>query len=272
MELTLHRKYTIAEAVAALKPTETVEFLFDRQVVVVGSAALCMLTMGDPAAQSHVSGASRAVWKPSVPEQVPLDQRWNLHDRVTGFLGLDRQRIKEHHVFLGLPNEKRFLYAGKAHMGSYTAMEAHFTLKEKLPRDEWLRLGGFPGWLMDVNHRSERVNSGDLDAFRQLAKDMEGLEFSHLSMTRFEEDVLTVHTNDRRAWLMYQLDPSDISYSGCDPTFDGDEEAEEKFRCVCGIVMDCSAKYTVPRGTAMIVAEEFFTTGELPRTLRWLLQ
>jgi hypothetical protein len=41
-------------------------------------------------------------------------------------------------------------------------------------------------------------------------------------MTRFEEDVLTLFTNARRGWLMYQLDPADCFYSGCDPGFTGD--------------------------------------------------
>jgi hypothetical protein len=56
-------------------------------------------------------------------------------------LGPDRQRIKEHHVFLRLPGEERFLYAGKARLGSYSAAEANFTLDEKLPREEWLQPG-----------------------------------------------------------------------------------------------------------------------------------
>jgi len=76
-----------------------------------------------------------------------LDQRWSVHDKVTEAWGSERQRIKEHHVFLRLPGDESFLYAGKAHLGSYSAAEANFTLNEKLPRDEWLRLGGYPGWL-----------------------------------------------------------------------------------------------------------------------------
>lgn len=267
---TLHQKYTTAEAVAAFQPTAIVELLYDRQLIVIETAALCMATVGDPATQTHLSGASRVVWKSDMNKELSLPQRWYVHDKITGFPVPDHQRIKEHHVFLRLPDDEKFLYAGKAHMGSYSAAEANFTLKERLPRDEWLRLGGFPGWLIDVDHRSERVDEGDLAAFRRLAGEMEGLEFSHLSMTRFEEDVLTVHTNGRRGWLMYQLDPADIFYSGCDPTFSGDGQAEELFRCVCGIQMDCPADHTVPKEMAIRVAEEFFTTGALPRTLRWL--
>jgi hypothetical protein len=262
---TLHQWYTIAEALAAFE-SAAAEFLCGRQFIILDNAVLCMATVGDPATQPHVPSASSVVWKPNRL----ADQGWNLHDKITDVGGPNRQRLKEHHVFLRLPAEKRFLYAGNAHLGCWSAVDAIFTLNQKLPREEWLRLGGYPGWLIDVNHRSERVDNGDLAAFRRLASETAGLEFAHLSMTRFEEDVLTVFTNARRAWLMYQLNPADGFYSGCDPDFTGDRQAEELFRCVCGVEMDCSADRTVARDMAMRIAEEFFSTGELPRTLRWL--
>jgi hypothetical protein len=266
---TLHQRYTIADAIAAFEPAAA-EFLCGRQFIILDNAVLCMATVGDPATQPHVSSASRVVWKSDRIGDMPRDQRWDLHDKITDAWVPNRQVRKEHHVFLRLPAEKRFLYAGKAHLGSWSAVEANFTLNQKLPREEWLRLGGYTGWLIDVDHRSDRVDKGDLATFRGLASETAGLEFSHLSMTRFEEDVLTVFTNARRAWLMYQLDPADCFYSGCDPDFAGDRQAEELFHCVCGIRMDCSADHAVPRDMAMRISEEFFSTGELPRTLRWL--
>ena len=268
---TLHQKYTIDEAVAAFEPAGNAEFFCSRQFVVMSKAILCMATVGDPATQTHVSSASGVVWKPCETSDVTLDQRWNMHDKVTDAWRPDGRRIKEHHVFLRLPGEERFLYAGKAHLGSYSAVEADFTLAEKLPRDEWLRLGGYPGWLIDVSDRSERVEVGDLDTFRRLLAEMAGPEFSYLRMTRFEEDVLTIHINARRGWLEYQLDPADFSYCGRDPAETGLGQADEVFRCgCCGVVLNCEADHTVPRELAIRVAEHFFTAGELPRTLRWL--
>jgi hypothetical protein len=63
-------------------------------------------------------------------------------------------------VFLRLPKDERFFYSGKAHLGNYSASDASFSLDAKLPRTEWLRLGGFPGWLVEINHRTERVDTG----------------------------------------------------------------------------------------------------------------
>jgi hypothetical protein len=268
---TLHQKYTIDEAIAAFEPPGGAEFLCDQQFIILTKTILCMATVGDPATQTHVSSASRVVWKPDQIDDVPLDQRWSVHDKVTAVWGPDRQRIKEHHVFLRLPGDESFLYAGKAHLGCYSAAEADFTLNEKLPRSEWLRLGGYAGWLIDLNHRSERVDKGDLDAFRRLTAEMDGQEVSHLRMTRFEEDVLDVHTNARRGWLLYQRDPADYSFCGRDPAETGVGQEDEIFRCgCCGIVLNCPADHTVPRELAIRVAEHFFTVGELPRTLRWL--
>jgi len=268
---TLHQKYSMEEALASFEPAGNVEFLCDQQFVILTKAVLCMATVGDPATQTHVSSASCVVWKPDRIDDVPNDRRWYIPGKVTEVWGPDRQRIKEHHVFLRWPDDKRFLYAGKAHLGSCSAAEANFTLNEKLPRDEWLRLGGYPGWVVDVSHRSERVDVGDLDKFRRLLAEMAGEEFSYLRMTRFEEDLLTVHTNARRGWLEYQLDPAEFCYCGRDPAETGLGQDDELFRCgCCGIVMNCPPDHTVPRELAIGVAEHFFTVGELPRTLRWL--
>jgi hypothetical protein len=69
----------------------------------MNEAILCMATVGDSATQTHVASASRVVWKPDRIEDVPLEQRWDAHDNVTEVWGPDRQRIKQHHVFLRLP-------------------------------------------------------------------------------------------------------------------------------------------------------------------------
>jgi hypothetical protein len=271
VELTLHHSYTIDEAVAAFAPAGDAEFLLDQQFVILPKAVLCMATVGDPAAQPHVSSASRVVWKPGRIDDVPLARRWDAHDKITDAGGPGRKGTKEHHVFLRLPGEPRFLYVGKAHLGSGSAAEANFTLNEKLPRNEWLRLGGYPGWLIDLHDRSERVDIGDLDAFRRLTAEMAGREVSNLRMTRFEEDLLDVYTNARRGWLLYQRDPAEFSYCGRDPAETGLGGDDEEFRCgCCGIVLNASADHTVPRDLAIRVAEHFFTVGELPRTLRWL--
>jgi hypothetical protein len=113
------------------------------------------------------------------------------------------------------------------------------------------------------------VDNGDLRTFRKLAEDLPRQEFSHLCMTRFEEDSLTLHTNDRRSWLMYLRYPGDGGIYTHDPDYTGEQEVEEEFRCVCGIGLEFPARQTLPRDLAIRAAEEFFTTGELPRSVPW---
>jgi hypothetical protein len=182
-------------------------------------------------------------------------------------------------VFLRLPGDASFLYAGRAHLGRYAGpasgggpsdRQASFSLDERLPRDEWLRFGGYPGWLIEANHQSERVDKADIAAFRRLAVEIANLKFSHLYMTRYEEDSLTLFTNAYCGWLTYQRDPGDFGASGCDPISMGVGKGGESFRCTCGVELNISSGHTLPRKIAMRIAEEFFTTGELPQSVRWL--
>src|SRR5262249_12795795 len=124
---------------------------------------------------------------------------------------------------------------------------ACFYLKSKLPRDHWVRFGGYPGWLIEVNHQTHRVEAGDTAGFARLLAQLPRRKFSHLCMTRYEEDSLTVHTNTRRGWLMYLRDPADSGLYIRDPQCDEDSEDEEVFECTCGIDLEFAASQTLPR-------------------------
>jgi hypothetical protein len=278
VEPTLHETYTIDEAVASFDSTGAAEFVCDQQFVVLPTAVLCMATVGDPATQAHVSSPSSVVWKPGRMDYAPRDENPWLPNQVREIWGPDRKRVKEHHMFLRLPSDESFFYAGKAHLGSYggppsggtpSERTANFSLNARVPRSVWLRLGGYPGWLIEINHRAERVDNGDLDALRQLMAELPRQEFSHLSMTRYEEDSLNLYTNARRGWLMYLRHPDDTGLYTWDPVYAGNRQAMEMFRCVCGIELDFPADRTLPRDLAMRTAEEFFAAGELPQSTHW---
>jgi len=140
---------------------------------------------------------------------------------------------------------------------------------EKLPREAWLRFGGYPGWSVEVNHKIHLVDKGDLASFERLVEELPRQEYSHLCMTRYEEDSLSVFTNLRRGWLMYLRYPSDSGVYTRDLAYSGDPKAEEVFRCTCGIGLEFPAGQTLPRELAVQAANEFFQTGELPRRVHW---
>lgn len=132
-------------------------------------------------------------------------------------------------------------------------------------------MGGYPGWLVEVNHRSHRVEAGDLETFERLVGELARQEFSHLCMTRYEEDSLTVHTNARRGWLMYLRFPGDNGVYNLDPNYTGPAEAEEVFHCECGIGLEFPTAQTLPHELAGRAAVEYFRTGRLPQCVHWEL-
>jgi hypothetical protein len=169
-----------------------------------------------------------------------------------------------------------YFYAGPAHLGSYmmapgrdgTRPTAEFSLGEKLPREVWLKFGGYPGWLVEVHDHAERVASGDLAAFERLVSELPRQEFSLLRMTRYE-DSLTLYTNARRGWLMYLRSLEDRAMYPLDPEYSGAPESKEIFGCVCGVELDYLACRTLPRELAMRAAVEFFVSGQLPVRFHW---
>ena len=280
VEPQLYNSYSPEQAVAAFGG-QAPKFLCDGQFAVLPGAVLCFFTVGDPATQPHPSTPSSIVWKPQRLNYVWFDSYPWLPHKVREVY--DRRptpsvKIKQHHLFLRSPGDETYRYVGPAHLASFGGplrggspgeQSADFILSQKLPRDMWLEFGGYPGWQIEVNHLVHRVDRGDLQRFRELAAEVPRLEFSHLRVTRYEEDSLTLHTNAARGWLMYERDPGDGGVYTHDAQYGGDPERKEIFRCVCGIELDFPARDTLPRELALQVAEEFFTTGQLPRLVPW---
>jgi hypothetical protein len=210
----LHNWYSAEDAVAAFGSFPSPISFCDGQFIVLPSVVLCFITVGQIFDDPHVSSPSRAVWRPKLGIKPEGQYDW-LPEKVREVWdrsGKKVRKIRDHHIFLRTPADDLFFYAGDAHLGSYGStrttsgdwgLAANFSLIHKLPREVWLKVGGYPGWLVEVNHACHRVEAGDLLAFERLVGELGKQEFSHLVMTRYEEDSLTVHTNTQRGWLMY---------------------------------------------------------------------
>src|SRR5690606_6459426 len=118
----------------------------------------------------------------------------------------------------------------------------HFSLKKKLPREIWLECGGYNGWHVEANHRDQVLHQQEVDKFDKILAQLGGQDYSHLYMTRYEQDSLTIHTNPTRAWLMYLREPADAGLYVSDPQLGDDEEY---FECVCGISLEFPRNQTV---------------------------
>ena len=264
----LHERLSLDEAVAEFGGAGDAEFCCDRQFVILPEVVVCAFTIDG----TELASPSAVVWKPGRLNYEPDDQFPWLPRRVRGEENPSKR--KAHHMLLRLPSDERFLYAGEAHLGSYGdapgGPAATFFLGSKLPRNEWLALGGYAGWLIEANHRKHYLNEGDVQGFDSALSEVRIGEFSHLLMTRYEEDSLTVHTNASRGWLMYLRTPDDGGlYADSEVA---DSSARELFRCGCGVSLDFETRNTVARDVALAAAREFFVSGQLPQSVRWMEQ
>lgn len=259
--------YSFDDAITSFGNETLPQFFCQDNFVIVPKAVFCLATLGDAASEPHLESPSCLIWKRS-------DFRTWLPGNVTEVWdrsGPKAKKLRDHHVFLRMPDEELFCYVGRAHLGSYGGPEyaANFYLEIKLSRELWLRYGGYSGWSVEVNHQTHKIPSGDLRAFRNLVASLPTQEFSHLCMTRYEEDSLTLHTNAHRGWLMYLREPADSGLYTHDVGYRGDPKVEEMFRCGCGIDLQFPAGSTLPRESAIRVAEDFFVHGELPKSVPW---
>lgn len=275
----LHTWLTAPEAVATFGGDESAQTYLDGQFVVLPSVVLCFVTTGHSFDEPHVSSPSQVVWRPEVSVKSEGLNEW-LPEKVREVW--DQRGTKAlrlcHHLFLRTRFDEQYFYAGEAHLGSYGStktasgewgLAANFSLNRKLPRDVWIRVGGYPGWQIEVNHQCHRVETGDLREFERLVGEVTRSELSHLCITRYEEDLLTVHTNAARGWLMYLRYPFDGGMYTRDLEYSGPADAEELFRCRCGLDLEVEAAQTLPRELAQRAALEFFHTGRLPECVHW---
>jgi hypothetical protein len=278
----LHASYSHDEIIAELNRDGIAEPYCDGQFLVQSNHVVCLFEI-DPASNGSYLPTPRSInWRPKRLDYAPGNRFPWIPDIVTevyDYSGSEPRKIRDYHSFLRTPSDAKYLYAGTAELGSWgqfpdrrtgeSVAEASFTLDAKLTRDLWIRFGGCPGWIVEVNHVSRPVAVGDVEAFRELTVAMLKEPYSHLSMTRYEEDTLHVHTNARRGWLMYLSEPADSGLYLRGSGRSGWFKRKERFRCGCGIDLEFPASQTVPREDALQLAEEFFRMGTLSQTVPW---
>lgn len=276
MSLQLHMTYSMNAAIDGFEGKA--QLWCDNQFAVLSGAVLGFITIGESTDESHLSSPSTVIWKPARIDYVqsyeytwlPADVR-DVFDRN----GHEVIRLRQHYIFVRPKGIDDFVYAGEAHLGSYGGpqdnnpgnREANFSLTEKLPREVWLLCGGYNGWQIEINHEDHIVEEGDMARLDELLNRLIQRDYSHLCMTRYEEDSLTIHTNPECAWLMYLREPADSGLYLNNSTV-GDNE--KHFQCVCGISMEFPANQTVSHVQAAQIARHFFRAGNLPDDMEWM--
>ncbi len=278
MPPTLHGEYDVESAIAAFGPSQRRTSYCGGHFVVLDHAVLCFLTLRQDDPTTAFTSPTELTWRPPKHFDTPAEE--------LPWLPKDVRESRERHLFVRPLASKPYLYVGPAHLGSYSYrpggnadVEAGFSLNEKLPRELWLRFGGYAGWQVDLNHSIVFVPADDDVAFDTLVRAALAEQTSHFIMTRYEGDSMHLFLNPERGWLMYLREPADSGLYILDPAFERDvddvddvyyQEPEEDFECTCGISMTFPRSQTLPRERAADVVREFFATrGALPETIDW---
>ena len=273
--LKLHRWYSVEQILFSFPGIDRAEFFCDGQFVALPDTVVCFIALGAGETASHVETSSCLTWMPRRLDYAPKERLPWLPEKLRRIFADDDRRAPLQHVFLRGEDDdpSRYFYAGEVDLTGVAIggrRAVNFELKERLPRSAWLRFGGYPGWMVEVNHKWHRVEPGDASTFASLAGELVAGEHTHLWMMRYEQDSLSVLTNDHCAWLMYARAPGDRGLRFRDPAYEGDRQAEELFLCTCGIDSKFPASSTLPRADAARVAVTFFETGKLPEWINWV--
>jgi hypothetical protein len=167
----------------------------------------------------------------------------------------------------------RFVYVGEGHLGSWGYSdeapdgEVAVTLREKLPKQLWLELGGYDGWAVSGrNVRRTGLSSVDAEALVEQLFDEAQPE---IWIERYEGDGLLVAVSEPRAFVMYLREPGDAGFHATDPSLADSPEYME-WELENGQVDEFPYGDTVPVSDALDAARHHLRVGGRLPTLTWV--
>lgn len=265
--LALHSRVTREAALKAFGAGLLSQHYCDGQFVVTRKTILLFAKIGRGG--TRMEAADRLEWRPERADYHPGEKiPWFPAAVIPEYSQKRKAWKRGAHVFLAGESNEVWLYAGPAHLGSYEYSNNrekvgfavyHFA---RLPREDWLVLGGYPGWEVRVNGVVTRLGARELAAFERLLDELaEGL--GHVSLTRWEGDEMSVHLNETRGFPMYLSEPADPGFYVLGE--DGGGAKAEQFSCgCCGIEMEFAGEFTLPRGMALNLVKRYFRSGKAP--------
>jgi hypothetical protein len=281
--LSLYSSYTVKRAVAEFGDPVAAQFFCDRQFAVVRRKTLCFATMGDPERGTKVMAPSTVAWKPARLDYHPERREPWFPAPLTRLVGRNGAWLPLHHMFLRCRGDRRFVYAGIAEMQTFgdipdngrVQQAAHFFLDAKLPRDLWVRLGGYAGRLVKFNDTQRRFALKDVTAFEEqlLASIPAPPAYLELTIDGYEEHWFKARFNARRAFLQFvpggerrirESGLACMALESFDPTCPTPVQREFFGHEQCYVAVQ-----TVPREMGIRAAVEHFRTERLPECIRW---
>lgn len=277
----IHTEYTRNQAIEGFQANRRLDGEFcDGEFVLLQDIILCFFTIeyvvNNPKNddKNRLDSPTYFIWHPKRMDYAP-NERWTWFPYKAREIYNEERTKKEktHHLFLRNQADEKYLYAGEAHLGSYGGWgekcDARFTLKNKLPRENWDKFGGYKAWCIDTNHQIYFMDKSEVNSFDNLFNKLQKQESFHFSITRYEEDSLHLHTNNKRSWLMYLREPGDCGLYIEDQKITGKDKIE-LFECSCSISMEFPKSQTVTRKQGIEIVRDFYLNGELSSEHVWI--
>jgi hypothetical protein len=207
----------------------------------------------------------RVVWICAPPEVELLDAEtiaWHAarqyEARRRGFdafvpAPLRREPRAELHL-VGTSTSGALAYLGPAHLASYGRSgyashgEASFHLLHRIPRELWLRLGGFPDIRLEGNGVRDNLEAAAVRA--AVADLLAAAATGELWLRRWTGEALTVLFEPERAFVMELSGIGDVGSVACDPLRSG-ERRPVAFTLSNGQVDEWPHEATVSRDQAL---------------------
>ena len=141
----LYAWYAAEQAISFFGRPDEAQQLCNGQWLIFAADVVCMTEIGTPPKASRFKQASRFCWVADQPYRVNDRSRSNFVPLEVLASSAARNAI---HLFVRVPNERRYLYAGKlspSHVQQSPGPENHgmawFDLNQALPSSVWVRLG-----------------------------------------------------------------------------------------------------------------------------------
>lgn len=270
MALELYAVYSRAAALDALGIAEAPRLEWSSQLVLHSADHALLVTLGPAETAPHFHSPDEFRFRPDQAYSIGGAENDWMPPELTAHGGERR----EFHLLVREGAEDSFRHVGLIDLQMYTLprdyrqQRAEFRLKPRLPRELWLKYGGYPGWKLTLDHRAQFLAQDDEAGLTGCLDETTGQEEIHLCLTRHEGDCLTLRANESQAYLSY-LDEWGGEALSRNPEYPDDTEEIANFYCSCGAALEMPLCYVLPRALGLDGVREFFATGNRPHRITW---
>jgi hypothetical protein len=228
----------------------------DGQFVAASGEMLCFFDGSSAVVVSPVG----LRWTPQRPYQV---NKWTMHGPS---VWMPAAKVGRYQLFLRSSDHGPFVFLGQGRLSTHSHGAdpwAQFQLEQKLPKEVWVRFGGYEGWLIRGDY-SGRLTANEVDRFDAILRGGHQ-PYLQIAMNRYEGDELTLSTNAERGVLTYKgrRATGELSRADVPEVFRSTQRPMDFY-----VPADC----TLPKEQAISAAREFFVLGQFPKWLVWEAQ